>query len=70
MNTVDPAGAASAALYTQPVQVKTETPANNVTQRPVVEVNNSDASNNAASQNINQGNNNDSRIGSNIDTTA
>ena len=66
MNTVDPAGAASAALYTQPVQVKTDTPANNVTQRPVVEVNDSDASNNAASQ----GNNNGSRIGSSIDTTA
>jgi len=66
MATIDPAGAASTALYTPPVQVQTPTQQASVTERPVVETSGAEGSTSERSQSPDNG----SRLGRNIDTTA
>jgi len=66
MATVDPAGAASAALYTPAVPVQTTPQTVNVTERPVVESNEAERPNDVVTQ-ASQG---ESNLGRNIDTTA
>ena len=65
---IDPAGAASTALYTPPVQVQTEaiTQTASVTERPVVETTETERDNDA----VTQASDNESRLGRFIDTTA
>jgi len=64
MTTIDPAGAASGALYTPAAPVPT--PTETVTERPVVESNEAERTNDAATQ----AKGNDSNLGRHIDTTA
>ena len=66
MATIDPAGTASSALYTPPVQIQTSTPTATVIQRPVVETNEVNPDNDV----VTQASGNDSNLGRNIDTTA
>ena len=66
MATVDPAGTASAALYTPPVPVQTATQTASVTERPVEQNNQPEPANDTVTQ-ASQGGSN---LGNNIDTTA
>ncbi len=66
MATVDPAGAASAALYTPAVPVQTASQTANVIERPVVETSQAEPTNDTVTQ-APQG---ESNLGRNIDTTA
>jgi hypothetical protein len=66
MPTIDPAGAASSALYTPAVPVQAPPQAAAVTERPVVENNEPEPDNDA----VTQANNGDSNLGRFIDTTA
>lgn len=68
MPTIDPAGNAAAALYTPatPIQTPAQTAANTVTERPVAESNEPEATSDESSQTPDTG----SRLGQNVDTTA
>ena len=66
MATVDPAGAASAALYTPAVPVQTAPQAATVTERPVVESSQPERANDT----VTQASKGESNLGRNIDTTA
>jgi len=66
MATIDPAGAASSALYTPPTPVQTPTQQTSVTERPVAETSAPEASGSEESQTADNG----SRLGRFIDTTA
>ena len=67
MATIDPAGAASSALYTPAVPVKTPPQATTtVSDRPVEESNEPQAANDA----VTQAAGNESRMGRFVDTTA
>ena len=66
MTPIDPAGAASSALYTPPVQIQTTTQTATVTERPVVEANEADRPNDT----VTQASEGESSLGRNIDTTA
>jgi len=66
MATIDPAGAASSALYTPPTPVQTPTQQTSVSERPVVETSAPEPSNSEGAQAADNG----SRLGQFIDTTA
>ena len=64
---VDPAGAASQALYTPPVRIPTPTEPVNITSRPVEETNNAERPNDSART---QRPSPESNLGNFIDTMA